>query len=216
MKLYYSPGSCSLAPHIVLEELNLSLGQSYETELVSSMDGSTQSKQYLGINPKGRVPALDIGGEIITEAPTIMLYLALTQPKANLLDQTPLILARAMEWMCWLSSSVHALPVAQMWRTERFSDDKSTHGSIQAQGMRNLQSSYQQIEEKLSNTNSVWVNADSYSIVDAYLLVFYRWGNRLDLNMKSQFPNWTQHALAMLDRKAVLNVLDHEEISIWE
>ncbi len=216
MKLYYSPGSCSLAPHIVLEELSLRMDKPYETELISSMDGSTQSKEYLAINPKGRVPALDIGGEIITEAPAIMTYLAKTNPEAELLDQSPLKLARAIEWLSWLSSGVHALPIAQNWRTEWFSDDKSCYKSIQTKGMSNLKSSYQQIEEKLSNSNPGWASGDLYSIVDPYLLVFYRWGNRLGIAMKTQFPAWTEHTHAMLERRAVSNVLKHEEISIWE
>ena len=216
MKLYYSPGSCSLAPHIVLEELLINSGQPYETKLVSSMDGSTQTKEYLGINPKGRVPALDIGGIIITEAPAIMIYLAQTNTGSDLLDGTPIKIARAIEWMNWLSSSVHALPVAQNWRTERFSDDQACYQSIQEKGMGNLRSSYLQLEEKLSASNSKWTNGDSYSIVDPYLLVFYRWGNRLGLEMKTLYPVWTEHAFSMLDRKAVVNVLDHEGISIWE
>jgi len=52
MKLYYSPGACSLAPHIILEDI----AKPYEIELVSTMDGSTQKAEYLEITPKGRVP----------------------------------------------------------------------------------------------------------------------------------------------------------------
>ena len=120
MKLYYSPGSCSLAPHIVLEEI----GEPYQTLLVSAMDGSTSSTEYLQVNPKARVPALDIGNEILTEVPAIVLYLALCNPDMKLLGNTPYFLARAMEWMNWLSSGIHALAVAQNWRVERFTDDE--------------------------------------------------------------------------------------------
>lgn len=180
------------------------------------MDGSTQTKEYLGINPKGRVPALDIGGEILTEASAIMTYLAQSNPDSALLGSTPISLARAIEWMNWLSSGVHALPVAQNWRTERFTDDKASYQGIQKKGMENLRSSYQQIEQRLFTSKTKWANGDGYSIVDPYLLVFYRWGNRLGLEMKTGYPAWTEHAFSMLDRNAVVTVLNHEEISVWE
>ena len=77
MKIYYSPGACSLAAHIVLEEIGLP----YERELISSMDGSTESATYLSINPKGRVPALDIGGALITEVSAITAYLGMSYPQ---------------------------------------------------------------------------------------------------------------------------------------
>ncbi len=109
MKLYYSPGACSLAVHIVLEEIGLP----YERELISSMDGSTESATYLSINPKGRVPALNIGGTLITEVSAITTYLGMSDPQKVLLPTDALGVSRCLEWMSWLSSSVHALPVAQ-------------------------------------------------------------------------------------------------------
>src|SRR5579864_9814930 len=87
--LYFSPGACSVAPHIVLEEI----GQPYTTELVrvdisSKAENITQA-DYLKINPKGRVPALKIGDHILTEAPAILTYLARKHPEADLLPRDP-------------------------------------------------------------------------------------------------------------------------------
>ncbi len=207
MKLYYSPGACSLAPHIVLEEI----GNSYETKLVSTMDGSTGSNDYLKINSKGRVPVLDDGGTIITEASAIMIYLGLRNQSCNLILNTPISVARTVEWMNWLAG-IHTFVIAQNWRTERFSDDLSAHKSIQKKGMENLNSIYRQIDAKLKG--SEWALDNNYSIADPYLLVFFRWGNRLGLEMK-EFPNWTKHAKKMEQRTAVKIVLEKEGISIW-
>jgi glutathione S-transferase len=71
-KLYYSPGACSMAVHIVLEEL----GVPYELELVSVQSGATSGPAYLAVNPKGRVPALRRNNEILTEVGAILAYLA--------------------------------------------------------------------------------------------------------------------------------------------
>ena len=206
LKLYYSPGACSLAVHIVLEEIN----EPYETELISSMDGSTKKASYLKINPKGRVPVLCIDDTIMTEVAAIMTYLALAHPTAKMLANTPIALARAIEWMNWLST-IHSSMVASIWRSERFSDDESIHPILQAKGLTNLAEAYGLIDEKLKDKQ--WAIEDHYSIVDPYLLVFFRWGNRLGLNMQN-YTHWAQHTAALENRRAVQIVLDIEGITI--
>lgn len=206
-KLYYSPGACSLAPHIVLEEI----GEPFDIELVSSMDGSTSTAEYLKINPKGRVPVLDIGTSVITEVSAILTYLALTYPQSDLLENTPTGLARAIEWMNWLTG-IHSSVIAQNWRVERFSNNPSTYKDIQVKGMENLIEVCGQIDTKLRNLK--WAVGEKYSIVDPYLLVFFRWGNRLGLDMK-EYLHWTKHAKLVEQRKAVQSVLKVENISIW-
>ena len=208
MKLFYSPGACSLAPHIVLEEI----GEPYEVELVSTMDGSTQKEKYLNLNPKGRVPLLIDGKETITEASAILSYLALANPDSNLIDTTPLQLGRTIEWMNWLAT-IHTQVIAQNWRAERFTDDENAFQGIQNKGMEGLIETSKQINNKLENRN--WAVGKKYSIADPYLLVFFRWGNRLGLNMR-EYQHWTRHAESMEKRTAVQSVLRAEGISLWE
>src|ERR1700761_9080811 len=105
-RLYYSPGACSMAAHIVLEEI----GVPYDLELVSSRgrlggEGTT-SAAWMAQNPKGRVPALSgvqgrMGGadNLLTELHAILVYLARSYPDAQLLPTDPHIEARAIEWM---------------------------------------------------------------------------------------------------------------------
>lgn len=196
-----------MAPHIVLEEIN----KPYQTELVSTMDGSTHKSEHLRINPKGRVPVLNADDEIITEAAAIMLYLALQNLDSEMISNTPIGIARTVEWMNWLSG-IHAFIIAQNWRTERFSDDVNAHEGIRTKGMQNLQDIYSLINTKLHG--SKWAVEEKYSIADAYLLVFFRWGNRLGLKMR-EYGNWTMHAERLELRAAVKSVLGKEKISIW-
>src|ERR1700704_2282650 len=126
-RLYYSPGACSMAAHIVLEEI----GEPYDLELVSSRgrvggEGTT-SPAWMAQNPKGRVPALSgvsgrIGGSdnLLTELHAILFYLARTHPQARLLPTDPAGEGRAIEWMNWLASNVHAMSYGQIWRAQRF------------------------------------------------------------------------------------------------
>ena len=128
---YYSPGTCSLAPHIVLEEI----GKPYELALVSASGARegemTSTPAWKAINPKGRVPALlgvagRIGGaaHLLREVPAILTYLARTNPTAGLFPSDPAAEARCIEWMSWLSSTVHSMAFAQMWRSHRFTTDE--------------------------------------------------------------------------------------------
>lgn len=70
LKLFYSPGACSLAPHIALEET----GAAYEAVKVSFADGEQNKPEYRAINPKGRVPALATDRGVLTENPAILGY----------------------------------------------------------------------------------------------------------------------------------------------
>src|SRR4051794_678268 len=79
LKLFYAPGACSLAPHIVLEET----GAAYEPVHVALAKGEQRTPEYLRINPKGRVPALAEGDWALTENPAILRYLARRFPQAG-------------------------------------------------------------------------------------------------------------------------------------
>jgi len=140
-----------------------------------------------------------------------MTYLALSNPSSNLVGDTPLQFARTIEWMNWLAT-IHAQVIAQKWRTERFTDDESAYEGIQEKGMECLIETYTQIDSKLQH--KTWAIGDQYSIADPYLLVFYRWGNRLGVNMR-QYAFWTKHAEQMEKRSAVQIVLKAENISLW-
>jgi glutathione S-transferase len=193
-RLYYSPGACSMAAHIVLEEI----GEPYDLELVSShgkLGGEgTISPAWMAQNPKGRVPALSgvpgrIGGSdnLPTELHAILFYLARTHPHAQLLPTDPAGEARAIEWMNWLSRNVHAMSYGQIWRANRFVIDERDFAVVQIKGQQNLREQYAYIERVLDDGRK-WALPGGYSVVDPYLLVFYQWGGRVGLDMKDSYP----------------------------
>ena len=207
--LYYSPGACSLAPHIALEEIGLL----YSLALVSTDKGETRMPEFRGVNPKGRVPVLATEGFLLTEAPAILLYLAQRHPDAGLMpcpDDDGL--ARAVEWFNWLSGTVHAVAVRMIWRPEQFAQDDACHGSTVARGREHLLSAFSHIEGTLGGVE--WAVGERYTVVDPYLLVFYRWGNRMNLDMEGSYPAWTRHAARLAARPAVQRALDQEGIAI--
>ncbi len=103
MKLFYTPGACSLSPHIVLREI----GQDFTIEKVDLAQKKTESgKNYLTINPKGQVPALLLDdGNLLTEGVAIVLYLADKAPNCNLIAPAGnLSRYHTIEWLTYISA----------------------------------------------------------------------------------------------------------------
>jgi len=106
MKLYFSPGACSLSPHIVLNEL----GVPFQSETVDLKDKKTKSgADFRQINPKGQVPALEMDdGKVLTEGAAIVQYLADRKPEAKLAPPAGSIERyRLQEWLNYIAAEIH-------------------------------------------------------------------------------------------------------------
>jgi glutathione S-transferase len=206
--LYFSPGSSSLAVHILLEEVGLP----YRLELVSAQERKPTEPAFLKINPKGRVPVLELDGVLLTEAPAILFYLANTHPKARLLPADPMGQFRCLEWFNWVSTTLHAIGYTQLWRPERFIHDSAHFNAISSKGRENIADAYRHIEILLSGRS--WAVGDAYSCVDPYLLVFFLWGMTSGFAMQADYPAWSDVMVRVLSREAVQRVLQQEDIRL--
>lgn len=215
-RLYHSPGACSLAAHIAFEELGVA-GVIYEPVRVVIAEGQNQTAEYLAINPRGRVPALAIREEgreqVLTELSAILIYLAQTYPAAGLLplDDT-LSFVRAVEWMSWLGATMHAGGVRTVLRPDRFISDPAAADAVKTRGTENVRIGFADIESRLQGRT--WALGERYSMIDAYLLVFFRWGNRIGLPMRTDYPRYTRIMDAVRARPAVQRAITHEGIQI--
>src|SRR5258706_1382662 len=106
MKLYYAPGACSLSPHIVAREAGIDL-QLQKVDL--RIHGIESENDFYKINPKGYVPALEISpGEVLTEGPAIVQYLADQKPKSGLLPAAGTLEAyREQQMLGYINSQIH-------------------------------------------------------------------------------------------------------------
>lgn len=207
LDFFHDPGSCSLAVRIVLEEG----GFAYRAHAVSARDRDrdTVRPDWLARNPKGRVPALSpipgrAGGEtlLLTEVPAILTWLASQRPDLDLMPADPAREARTLEWMNWLSGWVHAVAFAQQWRPERFSADEAAYVGIRAKGRSNTLEAFDAIERIMADGRR-WAVPDAFTIADAFLIVFYRWGGLVDVDM-AQYTSWTALTALTMQRRSVL------------
>lgn len=209
LALYYSPGSCSLAPHIVLNEI----GEPFELRKFATADRANYSPEYLAVNPKGRIPALQIDGFILTEVPAILAFLGRRFPQAGLYPpERSEAEARCLELLAWSSNTVH-VAFAQLFRPERFVPDERSYPPVKESGRANYERCLADIEKRLQHQE--YSLGAQFSVVDPFWLVFYRWGMRSGYEMRSRFPAYTAFAERLCRRPSVERALATEEISVW-
>ncbi len=203
LTLYYAPGACSLAAHIVLEES----GEKYEGRPVDLAKGQQRTPEYLKIHPLGRVPALILdNGESLTENTAILPYLG---KRFDLWPSDSLSEAKALSVIGFFASSVHPAH-GHIGRPERYATDKASHANIQETGRKSLHSYLQQIDGMYAD--SEWLS-QRYSVLDPYALVFYAWGIRRDIPV-AQMKNYGRAIDDMLERPAVRRVVEKEGVNL--
>lgn len=164
MKLFYKPGACSLASHIALCEI----GGSFDIESVDTVAGQTASgNDYREINPKGYVPALQLDdGQILTEGPAILQYLADSASGSGLAPKTGTIArARMVEQLTFVSSELHKA-FAPLFRDGTTETEK-------AAARETVAAKFEHVEKALAKR----AQDTGFTIADAYLFVVANWAN---------------------------------------
>ncbi|KAJ8069564.1 hypothetical protein OCU04_000005 [Sclerotinia nivalis] len=135
IKLYWAPGACSLCPHVLLFETDLSfisIAKSITKETV------TFTQNFSSINPKMRVPVLSLKDKIITEVLAIATAISSLAFELHLLGRTKMETIRVYEWMNWLSGTLRAHAFGGLLRPERMSDDEGALLLIEKKGLKNV------------------------------------------------------------------------------
>jgi glutathione S-transferase len=198
MKLYFSPGACSLSPHIILQETGLP----FTIEKVDLRSKQTASgADYLGINPKGYVPALETDqGVLLTEGPAIIQYLADQVPEKQL---APAIGSmeryQLMSWLNFIGTEIH----------KNYSPLFNPAGSDESKdnARQNLAKRYAYVERMLEGRE--YLVGTRFSVADGYLFVVTNWAGMLKLDM-SAFPNIAAFQKRIVARPAVQQAMKAE------
>ena len=168
MKLYFSPGACSLSPHIVLREAGLE----FDLEQVDLKVKKTKSgEDFWQVNPKGYVPSLKLDdGAVLTEGPAIVQYVADQKPDSKLAP-APGSKERykLQEWLAFISTEIHRA-FKPLWHAGDAADRQAARDSVAAL----LQFASTQMQGD-------YLFGDSLSVADCYLFVMLRWADRFDV-----------------------------------
>lgn len=170
MKLYYSPGACSLSPHIALQEAGLA----FTPVLVSTKSHKLQDgSDFYEINPLGYVPVLELDdGSRLREGPAIVQYIADQAPHKNLAPANGTLgRYRLQEWLNFISTELHKGFSPWLWHKETAD---STRQAVKAK----LAVRFAEMDAVLSRSDFL---AGRYSVADAYGFTIVNWSNLLGI-----------------------------------
>jgi len=201
VKLYYSPGACSLSPHIVLREAGLA----FEPVLASTRSHKLQDgTDYYGINPLGYVPLLELDdGTRLREGPAIVQYIADQVPHKNLAPANgTLPRYRLQEWLTFIGTEIHR-SFSPLFNPAMPEDAKKLFRE-------RLVERLQFVDRQLAGKD--YLMGANFSVADAYLYVVTRWTGPMQVDL-SPLGNLQAHHARVGARPAVREALQVEKLS---
>ena len=203
MKLYYSPGACSLGIHVILEEI----GKPYELAKLNLMEGQQHKPDFTAINPKGKVPTLvRDDGSVLTEFPAIAAWLARTNPDKALLPDDVEGQTRALEAMDYVVATLHMQGFSRMFRPANFAPSEADHEAVKARGREIFEKGLKVMGEALGDRE--YLGGGAFSVADAALFYVEFWAaDRMHMELP---PRCAAHYGRMKARPAVRKVLADE------
>jgi glutathione S-transferase len=198
MKLYYTPGACSLSPHIVACEAGIDLTlEKVDLQTKLTEGGVDFSK----INPKGYVPTLQLdNGEFLTEGPVVVQYLADQKPASRLAPASgTLDRYRLQEMLIYINSEIHK-SYSRLF-------NPAVTPAVRSDTIAYLQKRYALIEQQLGRHK--FLMGDQFTVADAYLFTVTNWADHLQVDL-SQFPKLQAFQKAVSGRPAVQQALRAE------
>ena len=198
MKLYYAPGACSLAPHIVAREAGLSP----DLEKVDLANRTTASgRSFLEVNPKGYVPALQVqDGTVMTEVSALIQYLADQAPQAGLIPAvgTP-ERYKVLEWIGFISTEIHK-GFGPLWNA-------TTPDAVKQATKEKLFQRFAYLDQQLDGRS--YLTGERFTVADAYLFVVVNWTNFHGLSL-GDYPNLAAFMERVAARPKVQEALQAE------
>jgi glutathione S-transferase len=197
MKLYFAPGACSLSPHIVSRELGIPL----ELQKVNTKDKSMEGGgDYRTINPKGYVPALELGdGQVLTEGPAIVQYLADQKPESGLAPKAgTLERYRLQEWLNFITSEIHK-SFSPLFKPNTPDDYKKI-------ARENIGARFEWLDRQLDGREYLM---GAFTIADAYLFTVVNWSGFVGLDL-AKYPNLAAYQKRVAARPKVREAMTAE------
>lgn len=199
MKLYHKQGACSLSPLIVLCESGLDFSLVH----VDLATKKTQNgEDYLQINPKGQVPALQISEQtVLTEGVAIVQYIADQVPERHLLAPVNCLKRyRTLEWLNYISTELHK-GIAPLF-------NKATPESYRQIARQNYEQKLRWVDKQLSDKR--WLLDETFTVADAYLFTVLRWSPHLGLSLNT-WPALSAYLDRVAQRPAVQKALEQDK-----
>ena len=206
MKLYYSPGACSLGIHVLLEEI----GKPYDLQKLNFQEQEQYKPEFTKINPKSKVPTLvRDDGSVLTEFPAIATWLARKNPDKGLVPSDPDTEARVLEALDYIVATMHMQGFSRMFRPGNYAPTEADHDKVKARGKEIFENGLKLIDKALAGKQ--FLGGDKLSVADAALFYVSFWAaGRMKMTLP---PNVAAHYARMKQRPAVQRALEQEGLA---
>jgi glutathione S-transferase len=197
MKLYFSPGACSLAPHIALYEAGLK----FQTEKVDLRKKQFSGGDFYKVNPKGSVPVLELeDGTFLTENAVILQYIADHATQKNLIPKAGTMERyRCLEWLNYVATEMHK-GFSPLWNSQLPEDARTFFKDA-------LSKKFDYLTEKLKG--HTFLMDDQFTVADCYLATILGWHKTLKIDM-AKWPSLLEYVERVRTRPGAISALKAE------
>lgn len=211
-QLYYYPLNASMAPHMVLEALQVD----YRLIKVDRKQQGQKSKEYLALNPAGRIPTLTQGDFVLFESAAICLHLGEMHPESQLI---PAIgdhnRALHTQWLMYLTNTLQSDLMVYFYPQKHCQSDNASAEIIKAQ-QELIEQSLSLLNEQLAKnqlSGQEYLLGDNITVCDYFLFMLLIWADELEKPPLS-FPNLARYLQCLAKDSAVINVCKKENLSL--
>jgi glutathione S-transferase len=197
--LYYSPGACSMAIHIALNECN----QPVTLKKVDMMAGGNRAPEFLKINPRGQVPVLIDGDHVLREGAALLIHI-LEKHQSSLLPKSGTARDLALEWLMFCNATLHPAYARMFFLMKNNGDD-----SLQQLGVKMINKLWEDVESRLHETS--WLAGDEITIADILMTVIANWSPRMPYPVTIG-PKTKKLLETVISRQAYIKALDIEQV----
>ena len=211
IQLYYSPGTACLAPHFLMEELDLP----YELVLVDTSKKQHQQPAYLQLNPNGKIPTLIDGDLQLTESAAICMYLAdqyADQHQATNFSPALGTPARAQlyQWMMYLTNTLQAELLTYFY-PDRLSEDEACTAQVKAKAEQRVAQMLGYVDDNLAKSKGAYLLGEQLSIADLFLFMLCRWTRGMQKPARA-YPHIGPYLHALLERPSIVKAFKMEGV----
>ena len=211
LKLYYASGACSFVPHSMLEMA----GATFEPVAVKLHRNEQNSPEYKAINPRGQVPVLVDGGEVITQIMAIIAYIDAKFPEATFIPKDPLARGRFVEALAWMNNTVHPT-FTHIFMPYKFTDDAAAQQAIKAHARGQYPALLAELQARVQAARAAghdWLGGAHCGPLDTYALTLLRWGSIAGINPEDTPVLWA-HAQRTAQVPAVARAMEREKLQL--
>ena len=211
IQLHYSPGTASMIPHLLLEEM----GVPFELVLVDRDNQAHKEPAYLKLNPNGLIPALTDGDLVLYETAAICLHLCDTHLQLHLAPElgTP-ERAHHYKWLMWLTNTLQSTLLAYFY-PQRWVDEGNTSGAAQvmAHAQARVGPLLDQLDAELARHSGPWFTGAEFGVLDPYVFTLCRWTRNFSSDPARERTHLGPYLQRVLARPATERVLATEGLS---